>query len=310
MKINVIGDYLIDRYRFYRQTRTDPANDNAPVVELIEEFSVNGGAGNLVRHIESLCSLELHFFHASCLDEPGWHPFPVKVRHYVDNNFFLREDVNDKIEYDEDIVNLCIEEIEPDDFVIISDYHKGTIKKSDVIRIKEQCHFKGATIFVDTNHIWDAHYNIDWLKVNLKTAQDFMKVENRDGDSTMISKDIFEKTGSNVIVTMGDKGCVAYIKELGINVIFTKDKDDNFIDSIGAGDSFLAGFVSYMAKHDQSHLPALVYADIVAHFSTQQLGTINRVTKEMADKEYRNAKTFIKKGRGGKLYVNRTIDNV
>lgn len=310
MKIIVVGDYLIDRYRFYKQTRTDPANDNAPVVELLEEKSVNGGAGNLVRNIESLCGKEVQFFYTGCFDEPGWIDYPTKVRHYIDDNFFLREDINDEVGYDESVIDKCLDSIEHGDFVVVSDYHKGTIKKSDIVRIKEECHLKGAIIFVDTNHIWDSHNNIDWLKVNLKTAQDFMKVEWRDGDSTMISKDIFEKTGSNVIVTLGDKGCVAYIKELGVNVIFTKDKDNNFIDSIGAGDSFLAGFVAYMTRHDEAHLPALIYADIVAHFSTQQLGTIDVVTKEMADEEYRNAKTNIMKGTGGKLYVNRAIDNV
>tara|TARA_R100000808_G_scaffold25076_1_gene61395 strand:+ start:8591 stop:9532 length:942 start_codon:yes stop_codon:yes gene_type:complete len=313
VKIIVVGDYLIDRYRFYKQTRTDPANDNAPVVELLEEKSVNGGAGNLVRNIESLCGKEVQFFYTGCFDElpPGWIDHPTKVRHYVDDRFFLREDVNDGVGYDESVIDRCIDSIEHGDFVIVSDYHKGTIKKSDVVRIREECHLKGAISFVDTNHIWDSHNNIDWLKVNLKTAQDFMKVEYRNGDSTMISKDIFEKTGSNVIVTLGDKGCVAYIKELGVNVIFTKDKDNNFIDSIGAGDSFLAGFVSYMARwQGEAYLPALVYGDIVAHLSTQQLGTIDVVSKSMSDEIYRNTKTNIVKGTGGKLYVHRSIDNV
>ena len=53
-RVLVIGDYLDDRYRFYEQTRTDPANNNAPVVVNTTNVSVDGGAGNLVKNIESL----------------------------------------------------------------------------------------------------------------------------------------------------------------------------------------------------------------------------------------------------------------
>ena len=64
-----------------------------------------------------------------------------------------------------------------------------------------------------------------------------------------------------------------------------------------------------MARHNTGELPALVYADIVAHLSTSQLGTIDAVTAAMADKEYRDAKTSMKEEEDT-LYVHRTIDNV
>ena len=67
-RVLVIGDYLDDRYRFYEQTRTDPANSNAPVVTSTTNVSVDGGAGNLVKNIESLCKCEVLFFHSKCLE--------------------------------------------------------------------------------------------------------------------------------------------------------------------------------------------------------------------------------------------------
>ena len=310
MKIIVVGDYLIDRYRFYKQTRTDPANDNAPVVEVLEEKSVNGGAGNLVRNIESLCDIEVQFFYYGCFDEPGWIDYPTKVRHYVDDSFLLREDINDEVEYDKSIIDKCLESIEHGDFVVVSDYHKGTIKKSDVTRIKEQCNFKGATIFIDTNYIWDNHHNVDWLKVNLKTAQDLTKPEWREADSRFIAKEVSEITSSNVIVTRGETGCVAYLKDIKQTVIVSKDKDKRFIDSIGAGDTFLAGFISYLVKHDDADLPALVYADIVSHLSVLSRGTINVVSPEEANEIYKNSETSIKEGENNVLRLHRIIDNV
>ena len=72
---------------------------------------------------------------------------------------------------------------------------------------------------------------------------------------------------------------------------------------------FLAGFLSYLARHNTGELPALVYADVVAHLSTSQLGTIDVVTAEAADKEYKNLKTS-EKEEEDTLYVHRTIDNV
>jgi len=302
-RILVIGDLMVDRYRFFKPLRSDPANNVALVVECEKQVDVDGGAGNLVRNLESLCEKEVSFFHY-CGEN-----IPTKIRYYVEDKFILREDKYDSINHDKSTIEKFINFIEPNDFVIISDYHKGTLNYGDIFRIKEECSIKGAISFVDTNHIWDSHNNIDWLKVNLKTAQDFMRDKNRTDGFMMISKDIAEITGSNVIVTLGDKGCVAYIKELSVNIIFTKDENNDCVDTIGAGDTFLAGFVAYMARwQGETHIPALVYADIVAHLSTQRLGTIDVVSKSMADEIYRNTKTNIVKGPGGKLFIHRGID--
>ena len=54
-RILVIGDLLTDRYRFLKPLRSDPANNAALVVESEREEMVDGGAGNLVRNLESLC---------------------------------------------------------------------------------------------------------------------------------------------------------------------------------------------------------------------------------------------------------------
>ena len=113
---------------------------------------------------------------------------------------------------------------------------------------------------------------------------------------------------SNVIITQGEEGFTAYLKDVKTNVVFTKDKNKNCIDSIGAGDTFLAGFVSYLVKHDDVNLPALVYADIVAHLSTQQLGTIDVVDVNKADEEYKNGKTSIEECKDT-LYVHRSLIN-
>jgi len=303
-RILVIGDLMVDRYRFFKPLRSDPANNAALVVECEKQVDVDGGAGNLSRNLESLCQKEINFFHARCFDEPGEYKIPTKIRYYVEDRFILREDKYDSIIHDKSIIEEFINFIKPNDFVIISDYHKGTLNYDDIVRIIEKCRqTSGVKVLVDTNHVYPEHEGIDWLKINLKTAKKC--VENFSKDT---AEKISQMNNSNVIITQGEEGFTAYLKDVKTNVVFTKDKNKNCIDAIGAGDTFLAGFVSYLVKHDDANLPALVYADIVAHLSTQQLGTIDVVDGSKADEEYKNGKTSIEECKDT-LYVTRTIIN-
>ena len=298
-RILVIGDLMVDRYRFFKPLRSDPANNVALVVKRERQESVNGGAGFLVRNLESLCDIKVNFFHASNLRS-----LPMKTRYYIEDKFILREDKSDTIKHDERLINEFLNCIQPEDFVIISDYHKGTIEYEDIVRIIKKCReVNDVTIFVDTNYVYPEHENVDWLKVNLKTAKECVNKTDKD-----IAKVISEKNNSNVIVTKGQEGHIAYFKDLRQSIFFTKDKNKNFVDAIGAGDTFLAGFVSYLARYNTGELPALVYADIVSHLSTSQLGTLDVVTAEVADEEYKNAKTSIEECKDT-IYVHRTIIN-
>ena len=115
-RILVIGDLLIDRYRFLRALRSDPANKVALVVESIREEQVDGGAGNLAQNIKSLCGEEPYFYYSG-------ERFPTKIRYYIEDRFILREDRDDIISHDEEVIKNLIDDIESEDFVIISDYH-------------------------------------------------------------------------------------------------------------------------------------------------------------------------------------------
>ena len=297
-RILVIGDLITDRYRFLKPLRSDPANNVALVVESEREEMVDGGAGNLVRNLKSLCGEDVHFWYGTGKEKP------TKIRYYVEDRFILREDRDDVITHDEEVIDEFIDLIEDEDFIVISDYHKGTIEHKDIVRIIDRCkELEDVTIFVDTNYVYPEHENVDWLKINLKTAKECVKTMGQD-----IARVISKKNNSNVIITKGEDGCIAYLKELGQLINFTKDPNKNFVDAIGAGDTFLAGFVSYLARHNTGELPALVYADIVAHLSTSQLGTLDVVTAEVADKEYKNAQTSIEKIEDT-IYVHRTIND-
>ena len=295
-RILVLGDRLLDHYKFYETIRNDPATPDIPVVKLINEVKVDGGAGNLVRSLRELINVDVMHFHGSV---------PVKIRNYMDDRYTFREDINDKILHSPPLIDEFVDEIKDNDYVVISDYHKGTIKYSDITRILTKCNETNIT-FIDTNHVQPEHEGVDWLKINYETARESVNIF-----GINIAKKISAKTGTNVIVTKGAEGFIAYLRKNDERIYYTKDEYKNgtkhFVDSIGAGDTFFAGFISALINKKKI-VPSLIYADVVAHLSTTQLGTIKVVDKTEADTEYKHIETTTEEN-GGAIYIHRNIVN-
>ena len=291
-RVLVLGDILQDHYKFYENIRNDPATPNIPVVKLINDVKVDGGAGNLVRNIKELVDIEVMSFLRGC---------PLKIRYYIDDKYIFREDMNDEILHSSQLVDEFVDEIEDNDYVVISDYHKGTVKYSDIKRILNKCNETNIT-FIDTNHVQPEHEGVDWLKINYETAQESVNVFGK-----CIAEIVSDKTGTNAIVTRGSDGFIAYLRDSNENIYYTKNDTESFVDSIGAGDTFLAGFISALVNKKEV-ISSLIYADVVAHLSTTQLGTLKVVDKTEADNEYKHIKTSIEEN-GDTIYVHRAFVN-
>ena len=285
-RVLVIGDYLIDRYVFYQQQKYDPANSQAPVVKLVSDWVVLGGAGNFVRNLQSLCRgrASVEFFY---VDRHKLNDFPTKKRYFIEDKFIYREDSNDKIDHDQDLIDSFISSIKDDDYVVISDYHKGTINELDIERIITRCNsLYNVKTFVDTNFIKDCHKGCTWLKINALTAEQY----NPDGRRSHIIKDITNKFSCNTIITRGESGLVCLSKDGEQAIRIVKDEDPTFIDSIGAGDACLVGLVK--AVVDGMDLKdTLLYADICGHLSTYSLGTLETLDKNEIDSKFKRVKT-------------------
>ena len=238
-RVLVIGDYLIDRYVFYQQERYDPANSQAPVVKLVSDYVVQGGAANFVRNLQEVVDFntQVKFFY---VDQPKLGDFPTKKRVFVEDKFVFREDTNDEIVHDESLIEEFIANIQDNDHVVISDYHKGTLNESDIEKIIDRCNsLSNVKTFVDTNFIKDCHKGCTWLKINALTAEQY----NPDGRRSHIIKDITNKFSCNTIITRGESGLVCLSKDGEQAIRVVKDEDPTFIDSIGAGDACLVGLV-------------------------------------------------------------------
>ena len=289
-RVLVLGDRLLDHYKFYENIRNDPATPDIPVMKLIKEIKVDGGAGNLVRNLKELIDMEVMFFHGGV---------PLKIRYYIDDKYVFREDINDEVLHSSQLIDEFVDEIKDNDYVVISDYHKGTIKYSDIKRILAKCNETNIT-FVDTNHVQPEHEGVDWLKINYETARESVNIFGE-----YIAKKISNKTGTNVIVTRGRAGFTAYLRDSNETIYYTKNDTECFVDSIGAGDTFFAGFISALVNKKKV-ISSLIYADVVAHLSTTQLGTLKVVDKTEADNEYKHIQTFIEEN-GDIIYIHRGI---
>ena len=278
-RVLIIGDLLLDSYKFYESTRSDPANTHAPVISLLQERVVSGGAGNLTRNIDSLTNACVKFFHS--VDSQD---IPKKTRYYINDIFSFREDENDKIKYNNTIIKSFINQIRKDDIVIISDYHKGTLTYDDVADIIAKCKKEGAVSLVDTNFVKKQHWGVNYLKINLKTTNQYLgKFIGTPTDKVIVTSN---NLNCNTILTMSEDGFVYYDREE--DFIYEKAypaSAESFVDSIGAGDTFLAGFASYMAEGN-SVSESLNFASVTSHISVCKCGTIDPINREEADEKY------------------------
>tara|TARA_Y100000592_G_scaffold57538_1_gene90091 strand:- start:234 stop:1142 length:909 start_codon:yes stop_codon:yes gene_type:complete len=284
-RVLVIGDYLIDRYVLYQQERYDPANSQAPVVKLVSDCVVQGGAANFVRNLQDVVDsdTQIKFYY---VDQPKLNDFPTKKRVFVEDKFVFREDTNDEVKRDEKLIDDFIANIQDNDYVVISDYHKGTINEFDIERIILKCNIlSNVTSFVDTNFIKECHTGCTWLKVNTLTAEQYKPNVRKH----YVIKDITNKLSCNTIITRGESGLVCLSKD-GEAIRIVKDEDPTFIDSIGAGDACLVGLVKSVVDGRELK-DTLLYADICGHLSTYSLGTLKTLDKNEVDSKFKRVKT-------------------
>ena len=284
-RILVIGDYLVDRHVLYQKKRYDPANSRVPVVKLVSDYVVQGGAANFVRNLEKMVDrdTQVKFYY---VDQVRLRDFPTKKRVFVDRNFVFREDENDEIDHDENLIEEFIATIQDNDYVVISDYHKGTINESDIENIISKCNsLSNVKTFVDTNFIKDCHKGCTWLKINTLTAEQYRP--NR--EKTHVIKDIVNNFSCNTIITRGESGLICLSKDGGEAIRVVKESDPSFVDSIGAGDACLVGLVKSVVDGN-NFTDTSLYADVCGHVSTYGLGTLKTLDRKEIDSKFKRIK--------------------
>jgi D-beta-D-heptose 7-phosphate kinase/D-beta-D-heptose 1-phosphate adenosyltransferase len=219
-KIVVIGELCHDVFVYGECKRLSPEAP-VPVFNPIHSVENLGMAGNVVANINTIDSnIGISFYHS--LEK-------ITKTRYVDkktNHLFLRVD-------DEPPVNriliseTLISDTKEADAVVISDYNKGFLSEDDLYTISKLARFAIVDTKKRMNPIHLSHFN--FIKINEHEA------------NQGVADELKEKT----IVTLGPKGAMY------MDTLYPSPHPKETIDVSGAGDTFLAAFVTkYLETED------------------------------------------------------------
>jgi D-beta-D-heptose 7-phosphate kinase / D-beta-D-heptose 1-phosphate adenosyltransferase len=246
MKVLIIGDIIIDRYIYGTSTRLSPEAP-VPVVTYRHEVEKLGGAGLVYENLKSL-GVDVTLFDAD-------QPHSVKTRVICDGHYITRID-NDEHANGDEVLRAIKRQpnLEQYEYVILSDYNKGTLDES--IEIIKYLNTFGCKVIVDPKEHAN-HYKGAWLvKPNYKEFGDFG----------------FTNWRGNIITTNAGENVVASIDSEVYDVPVEKVEVS---DVTGAGDCFLAAFVYALTKgYDYKHCIELAVkgsTEAVTHVGTYTL---------------------------------------
>ena len=242
MDLVVIGDICTDIFIYGDCNRLSPEAP-VPVFTPIDKTSNPGMAGNVVLNIQSLMpNADIQFFH---------NKEEITKTRYVDrrsNHMFLRVDDEpslQRIQLTDDMLNA----IRTADCVIVSDYNKGFLSEDDLFEISKLAKFAIVDTKKKMTPINLSHFN--FIKINEHEA------------NQGVADELKEKT----IVTLGSRGAMY------MDVIYPSPNPKETIDVSGAGDTFLAGFVTkFLSTNSVSE--AIIYANHLSSIVVSRKGVV------------------------------------
>lgn len=242
MKVLVLGDIIVDKYIYGTSTRISPEAP-VPVITRQREVETMGGAGLVYENLKSLgVDVELVDF----FDRAS-----IKTRVICDGHYITRIDNDYIADGSAFLTYILSQDFDQYDYVILSDYNKGTLDES--LEIIKYLNTFGCKVIVDPkDHA--THYKGAWLvKPNRKEFDDFG----------------FTNWEDNIITTNAGDNVVASID----NVVYEIPVDAVEVNDVtGAGDCFLAAFV-YGLTRGYNHKQCLELAVKGSRVAVTHAGT-------------------------------------
>ena len=232
-------------------------------------FLGNDQAGDLIE-----VELDKNGVDTSCIVRTSENPTPVTT-------IFVAEDGNRK-----SITNYAHKynfhpEQYPDRFtdtkaVVIGSLFRAPFNDPDVIRaVVSEAHSKGIPVFADTkipnfrrltlDEIADSLSMIDYITPN----EDEAKFFTGEDEPEKMAAAFLAKGVKNVVLKLGGKGCLLMNSE---ETIFMPAHRINVVDATGAGDNFMAGFVSELIRGSDVR-DVLAFANACGAICTTAVGT-------------------------------------
>lgn len=321
-KILVVGDLILDHYQIGESTRLSPEAP-IPVVNIVEESSLLGGAGNVVRNLKTF-GCKVFLFGIIGKDQDGEaikmllkdinvsesnllidNDFMTikKTRVISDNQQIVRVDKeifkstsHENSNYILDNINKIINEV---DLIIISDYNKGLLTPyliSNVIKIGKKNKIK---VLVDPKGKDFSIYKGAYLLTpNKKEASEATGlIINNDESIVEVLNKLKKITDSQEqLVTLGNQGIAFLENELIKIPALAKE----VFDVSGAGDTVISALAYCLAK-GCSLRESVVFANKAASIvvskngpATASLEEIQKISKDVySSKIFKNIDDFM-----------------
>jgi rfaE bifunctional protein kinase chain/domain len=311
-KIAVIGDFCLDVYWIIDMDRSEKSLETGKETHPVREQRYSlGGAGNVVANLVDMGVGEVYAFGVR-----GQDPFGEELyRLLLDKEVNCEHLITDSPEYWQTLT-YCkpfigeeeLSRLDMGNFNQLSD-HTATelidrfaaqLSEFNVIIVNQQVESGIHTLFFqaclkkvmddqpdkifiyDGRHIHDV-YTSAWLKINDHEAGQRIGHSFDPHDivpkklAVQAAKELYERYKKPIIVTCGDRGCVVQgpKQSLSIPGIQVLGK----IDSVGAGDSFLAGLAASMAAEASLDQAAQI-GNFVAAVTITKIGRTGTATPQ------------------------------
>lgn len=261
--ILIIGDSCVDIFVYGDVNRICPEAP-VPILNLPDTHRkvlvTDGMSRNVKANIKALNpNFEVNIY---------THFRAISKKRYVDSksgNIVLRVDEESPIKdkFDWEVFYNMLKNI---DCVVVSDYNKGFLDFDDIAEIGRACKNNDIISFLDTKKDFVLEDIVDY---------NFVKINKDEFDSLSEQlKHEIKTWKSCFIVTEGGDGCSLYIN--GHHVKFASKKVD--VNQVsGAGDSFLAGLVTYYCEGNSIE-DSIGFANRVAGIAVSKTGvaTVHR----------------------------------
>jgi len=269
--ILVVGDLMIDRYISGNASRLSPEAP-VPIVNVKNETSTLGGAGNVVQNLVTLGAkvtiagmigddeagqqviklLEDDGVKVETLLKDHARPTTVKTRVLVGSHQLVRIDRETTSPISIDLENQLVKKyetiIENNDIIIFSDYNKGLFSPSLTQRLIKISNQHQKKVIVDPKGLNYEKYNGAFIiKPNRKELAEAAKVESvKTIEDIKIAADIILKqtNATYLIVTLSEDGMAIISKE---NTQLLPVKATEVFDVTGAGDTVISTIAYFLA---------------------------------------------------------------
>ncbi len=292
----VIGDIILDVFLWGQVNRISPEAP-VPVVEIREETRTLGGAANVANNMSTLGAsvilygrigkdpegdavlklLQSRGIDSNWIVETSAHPTTVKTRIIAHNQQVVRFDRETKapLEQPNKEFDSLLANCNKIDVVVISDYAKGVVTESLIIKLREWANQKGIPVIVDPKVI-NAHIyeNITILTPNhIEAAQiaGLPYVPEDDSILLEVGGRIISKLGCEyLLITRGPRGMTLFDKS-GFHVHMPTVARKVY-DVTGAGDTVVAT-LSVAIGSGMSVTDAAYLANVAAGYVVGEVGT-------------------------------------